>query len=105
MNPSRASGLNPSIPWNPQESIKGFFDKKPDGPGLYGEEGSKEGGAEKKQHKKGMEGLKDMYDKGIENMDFNDFMGTMEANDINPGEFAEQMRSLADVMFPEEGSA
>ena len=52
-----------------------------------------------------MEGLKDMYDKGIENMDFNDFMGTMEANDINPGEFAEQMRSLADVMFPEEGGA
>lgn len=42
---------------------------------------------------------------GFDNMDFDGFMQALDSNNIDPGEFSEQMRSLADVMMPDEGGA
>ena len=92
------------------EVKKGFFDHVK-GPGLYGDEGSSEGGGKAKGGKPlkmptdsaGMEHL--LQNGGFENMDFDGFMEAMNMNDIDPGEFASQMRDLADVIMPEEGGS
>lgn len=50
----------------------------------------------------GMERL--VKEGGFENMDFDSFMSAMDTHDIKPGQFAEEMRQLADV-FVEGGAA
>lgn len=56
--------------------------------------------------KKNLGGLDHLMENGgFENMDFDGFMDTIKDNDIDPGDFVESMRGLADIMLADEGGS
>jgi len=88
---------------------KGFLNSK-SGAGLYGDEDSNEGAqnsSTKAARSKGnpvAEGLLQGMG-GLDNLEFDDFMKMMGDNEIDPEEFSEQMRSMADLLMADEGGA
>jgi len=89
----------------------GFLNNMTPGHELYGAEGSKEG-KQLTTDKKASNAQADVMlkaagnllgERGLDDMQFDDFMKAMGDNEIDPEEFSSQMRSLADLL--EEGGA